>query len=166
MSLTRQSSALPPPYLTFFRKWRVLLLRLFGAKVEWSSTVHPKVKLDYPWRLTMGAQSSLDAGVWVYGMAQITIGHNTCIGKNVYLITGSHDISTSDFKLIRRPISIGDNCWLTTGVTVLPGCIIGDYAVVAANSTVCRDVEPWTVVGGNPAKFIKKRVIKEASIEK
>lgn len=107
----------------------------------------------------MGAQSSLDAGVWVYGLAQITIGHNTCIGKNVYLITGSHDISTPDFKLIRRPISIGDNCWLTTGVTVLQGCIIGDYAVVAANSTVCRDVEPWTVVGGNPAKFIKKRVI-------
>lgn len=86
----------------------------------------------------------------------------TCIGKDTYLITGSHNISSTNFELTTKPINIGDCCWLTTGVTVLPGVEIGNYSVIAANSTVTRDVNSWSVVGGNPAKFIKKREIKNA----
>ena len=95
-------------------------------------------------------------------MAPIRIGEKTCIGKDTYLITGSHDITSNGFELITKSITIGDGCWLTTGVTILPGVEIGDYSVVGANSTVTRSVYPWTVVGGNPAKFIKKRIIKDA----
>lgn len=149
-----------PPFLSIFRKWRILLLRLFGAKVDWSASVHPKSKIEYPWHLTMGRLSSLGENTWVYAMAPVTIGETTCIGKDTYLITGSHNISSNNFELITKPIMIGSCCWLTTGVTVLQGCSIGDYAVIAANSTVTGDVAPWTVVGGNPAKFIKNRTIR------
>ncbi len=149
-----------PPYLTFFRKYRAFLLKLFGAKIDWSVSVHPKAKIEYPWNLSMGKMSSLGERSWIYAMAPISIGEMTCIGKETYLITGSHNISSNNFELITRPINIGDCCWLTTGVTVLQGCSIGDYCVIAANSTVTKDVEPWSVVGGNPAKFIKTRVIK------
>ena len=151
-----------PPHLTFFRKYRTFLLKLFGAKIDWSVSVHPKAKIEYPWNLSMGKMSSLGENSWAYAMAPITIGDMTCIGKEAYLITGSHNISSNNFELITKPINIGNCCWLTTGVTVLQGCSIGDYSVIAANSTVTKDVEPWSVVGGNPAKFIKKRVIKDA----
>ena len=76
------------------------------------------------------------------------------------LITGSHDISSPAFKLTTKSIAIGDNVWVATGATILPGVMIGEGAVVAAGAVVTKDVEPWTVVGGNPAKFIKKRELK------
>ena len=151
-----------PSYLTFFRKWRVLLLKLFGSKIDWTSSVHPTAKIEYPWNLTLGPLSSLGEKSWTYAMAPINIGEKTCIGKDTYLITGSHDITSNGFELITKPITIGSCCWLTTGVTILPGVEIGDYSVIAANSTVTRNVDTQTVVGGNPAKFIKKRIIKNA----
>ena len=76
-------------------------------------------------------------------------------------MTGYHDISSNTFDLIIKPITIGDGVWITTRVTILPGISIGDYAVAAANSVVTKDVEAFDVVGGNPAKFIKKRELKE-----
>ena len=150
-----------PPYLTFFRKYRVLLVRLFGGDVDWSVSLHPKATIDYPWNLKMGKKASLGENCWVYAMATISINELSCIGKDVYLLTGSHDIEKSTFDLITLPISIGKGCWLATATTVLPGISIGDYCVVAANSVVTRDLESNNVVGGNPAKFIKKRIIKE-----
>lgn len=151
-----------PPHLNLFRKYRVLLLRLFGAQIDWNVSLHPKAKIEYPWNLTMRNQSSIGENCWVYAMAPISIGEKTCVGKDVYLLTGTHNISSNNFELITKPITIGDGCWITTGVTLLPGVKLGDFCVVAANSTVAKDVEAWSVVGGNPAKFIKKRVIKDA----
>lgn len=92
-------------------------------------------------------------------MAPIVIGEFSCIGKDVYLLTGSHDIEKATFDLVTRPITIGNGCWIATDSTVLPGIDIGDYSVVAAGSVVCKQVENNTVVGGNPAKFIKKRIL-------
>lgn len=94
-------------------------------------------------------------------MDKIYIGEKTCIGKDVYLLTGSHDISSPTFNLTTKPIYIGNCCWLTTGVTILPGVSLGDGCVVSANSTVTKNIKSWQIVGGNPAKFIKKRIIKE-----
>lgn len=62
--------------------------------------------------------------------------------------------------LVTRPITIGACSWIATGAYVLPGITIGEGCVISAKALVCKDVEPWTVVGGNPAKFIKKREIK------
>lgn len=95
-------------------------------------------------------------------MAPISIGDFSCIGKDVYLLTGSHDIEKDTFDLITRPITIGDGCWIATASTILPGISIGDYSVVAAGSVVCKSVDDNTVVGGNPAKFIKRRIINDA----
>ena len=139
----------------------MLLVRLFGGNISWQASLHPTANIDYPWNLTMDAKSSLGEKCWVYAMASISIGEYSCIGKDVYLLTGSHDIEKSTFDLVTRPIDIGKGCWVATASTILPGIVIGDYSVVAANSVVVKNIEPWTVVGGNPAKFIKKRVIKE-----
>lgn len=150
-----------PPILSINRKLRVLMLRAFGAKVSMSASIHPSAKIDYPWRLTMGDRSSLGEKAWAYCLNSITIGENTCIGKDVYLLTGSHDISSPNFNLITKPITIGDGVWVATGSMILPGITLADMTVVAASSVVVKSSEPNDVVGGNPAKFIKKREIKD-----
>ena len=104
--------------------------------------------------------SSIGSGAWVYALDKIMIGKNVCIGEDVRLITGSHDVTSPHFNLVTRPITINDNVWIATGAIVLPGVTIGEGAVVGAGSVVTKDVEPWTVVAGNPAKFIKKRELK------
>lgn len=150
-----------PPFFKIFKVYRVALLRFFGAQIAWNCYIHPKAKIEYPWNLKMESLSSLGERCWIYSLNKIQIGEKSCIGKDVNLITGSHDITSSKFHLITQPISIGVGVWITTRATILPGRKIGDYAIVANNSVVTKDVPAWTVVGGNPAKFIKKREIKE-----
>lgn len=150
-----------PTHFNIFRKYRVLLIRIFGGKIDWNVSIHPTAKIDYPWNLNMQNKSSLGEKSWIYAMAPINIGELTCIGKNVYLLTGSHDITSNTFNLITKSINIGSGCWVATSSIILPGINIGEYSIIAAGSVVTKNVEPWTVVGGNPAKFIKERIIKE-----
>ena len=86
------------------------MLKMFGAKVAWEASVHPTAKIEYPWNLTIGPLSSLGEKSWTYAMAPIKIGKKTCIGKEAYLITGSHNISSNHFELITKPIIIGNGC--------------------------------------------------------
>lgn len=150
-----------PPYLSIFRKFRVLLLRSFGANISMLASIHPSAKIDYPWRLTMGDRSSLGQNSWTYCLNEIIIGENTCIGKDVYLLTGSHDVSSPNFTLVTKPIVIADGVWVSTGSKVLPGVKLSDMTVVGAGSVVVKSTENNDIVGGNPAKFLKKRVIRD-----
>ena len=139
-------------------KWyRIGLLRLFGAKLADDVTIDGSASIDHPWNLVMGNLSSLGEGSWIYCLGPIAIGSNCCIGKNVYLITGSHDVNDLNFGYVIKGIIVDDGCWIATGSYVLPGVNLGKYTVVGALSLVTKNTEPYSVVGGNPAKFIKKR---------
>ncbi|MDR1543308.1 MAG: hypothetical protein LBS50_02650 [Prevotellaceae bacterium] len=142
------------------RKFRVDLVNLFGGNVCKTCSLDRKSKISHPWNLTMGHLSSLSENTWAYCLDKITIGEKCCIGKDVYLLTGSHDINSSIFEYKNRPIIIGSNTWIATGSYILPNVKIGEYCVVAAKSMVNKSFGNNSVVGGNPAKFIKKREIK------
>lgn len=148
-----------PPHFTIFRKYRILLIKIFGGKVQWDCSIHPHSIIEYPWNLTLGHKSSLGEKSWIYALNKINIGTNCCIGKDVYLITGSHSIEKSTFDLITKPIIIMDNVWISTGAYILQGVTIERNAVVGARSVVSKNVEEYFIVAGNPAKFIKKREI-------
>lgn len=149
-------------YSPFFsRGWRRLLLRAFGADIHHTTSANRLAVIDYPWNLRMGAWSSLGPHSWTYALAPITIGAKTCVGDGVRLLTGSHDIEDCQFGLLVSPIAIGSCCWVATGATVLPGVTIGEGAVVGACAVVTKDVPAWTVVAGNPAREVKKRVMRE-----
>ena len=147
--------------LFFMRKYRVLLLRMFGAKIHMTCSIDRTATIIDPWNLTMSEQSSIGEYACIRCRDKITIGKKTCIGRDVYLLTASHNIASSNFEQITAPISIGDYVWVATRSTVGKGCNLGEGCVVAAESLVVKDVEPWMVVGGNPAKVIKRRIIKD-----
>jgi putative colanic acid biosynthesis acetyltransferase WcaF len=139
------------------KKWRVLVLKFFGAKIEWTSHIYASVKIWAPWNLKMGAYTTLGPSVDCYNQGKITIGANTTISQKAYLCASSHDISDIHNNLILQPITIKNQVWVAAEAFIGPGVIIGEGAVVGARSAVFKDVEGWTVVGGNPAKFIKNR---------
>jgi putative colanic acid biosynthesis acetyltransferase WcaF len=92
-------------------------------------------------------------------METITIGAYSTVSQYSYLCTGSHDYLNIEMPLVAAPITIGERVWITADVFVGPGVTVGDGAVVLARSTVCKSIDPWVVVGGSPAKFIKARVL-------
>lgn len=91
--------------------------------------------------------------------ALIQIGDCVVINDDVKIITGSHDIHSPTYEHVFTPIIIEDHAWIATGAMILKGVKIGRGAVVAAGAVVVRDVRPFTVVGGNPAKEIGTRNI-------
>lgn len=155
-------------YILFFRPfktrifnfWRVFILRLFGAKIGNHCYVSSSVRIWAPWNLEMSSFSMLASRVYCYNPAKITIDSETVISEGVLLCTASHDITSVKHTLIVRPIIIKDQVWIAVDAFIMMGVTIGQGAVVGARAAVFNDVEPWSVVGGNPAKFIKKREIK------
>ena len=141
-------------------RWKRFLLRLFGAKIHKTAVIYSTAKIYYPPNLEMRNYSCLASDVDCYNVAPIIIGSNTIISQKAYLCTASHDISDPLNSLIVAPIIIEDQAWIATGAYIGMGVTVGQGAVVGARAAVFKDVEPWTVVGGNPAKFIKKRIIK------
>lgn len=141
--------------------WKRFLLRLFGARIDATAIVYSSAKVYYPVNLTMGAYACLASDVDCYNVAPVTIGDNTTVSQGAYLCTASHDITNPLNPLVTKPIVIEDQAWVAAGAFVGMGVTIGQGAVVGARAAVFKDVEPWTVVGGNPAKFIKRREIKE-----
>ena len=147
----------PSPRCELFRIWRIALLKAFGAKVKWTSNVLPSCRIWQPWKLTMGSYACLGANVDCYSVAEIVIGDQATVSQGVRLCTAGHDISSRIMELTHAPIVLGDCAWIAAWSIVLPGVNIGEGAVVAAGAVVTKNVEPWAVVGGNPARFIKKR---------
>lgn len=141
--------------------WKRWLLRLFGAKIASTAIVYSSTKVYYPANLVMDDYSCLASDVDCYNVALIHIGANTTVSQGAYLCTASHDITDPLNHLITAPIVIEDQAWVGAKAFIGMGVTVGQGAVVGATASVYKNVEPWTVVGGNPAKFLKKRIIKE-----
>ena len=89
----------------------------------------------------------------------VRIGHRAAISPRVTLVVSSRPNWSRILPYVptaHAPVTIGDDAWLGTGVVVLPGVTVGEGAVVGANSVVNRDVEPFTIVAGAPARFLRR----------
>ncbi len=137
--------------------WRRWLLRAFGAKIGKSARIYPTVKIWAPWNLVLKNHSCLGYYVDCYNCARITLEEGAMVSQYSFLCTGTHDYRSKAMPLVAKPIIVGKNAWVCADVFVGPGVTVGEGAVVAARSSVYRDVAPWTVVAGNPAGFLKTR---------
>ncbi len=143
----------------WLRLARIAILKLFGAKIPWCSLVYPSCKIWAPWNLSVGKYSCIGPRTEIYNKAQVSIGNNAIISQGSFICTASHDISHSCHRLITAPIAIGDYAWVAADAFIGMGVSLGEGAVVGARSAVFKDVSAWTVVGGNPAQYLKDRVI-------
>ena len=139
--------------------WRIFLLKMFGARVCWNCRILPSVKVWAPWNLSIGAGSTLAEDVDIYNIAPIVIGRDVVVSQGAFLCSASHDISSPTMKLTFAPIEVKDKAWVTARAIVMPGRTVGEGAVVACAAVVVKDVRPWTVVGGNPAREIGSRTL-------
>lgn len=144
-----------------FRVWRNFVLRIFGAKIHKRAGVYASCKIWAPWNLEMKRNAWLGPNVNCYNTTKIVLDEDVTISQNATLCASSHNIYSSKHELIVKPIIVCRKAWVASEAFVGMGVTIGEGAVVGARAAVFKDVEPWTVVGGNPAKFIKKRIIKE-----
>lgn len=150
--------------LAWKRIWilRPAILKCFGAQLPFRVLISEAVRIYFPWWLTIGTQVSFGPGVTFYNLGGIRIGHRVIISQDVYLCGGTHDYTVPTYPLRRLPIVIEDDVWIGAGAFIGPGVRIGRGAVVGARAVVTRDVPPWKVVVGNPARVVKDRVIREA----
>lgn len=148
-----------PNRLRFFNWWRVFLLRCFGAKIGKGCVIFSSCEVWQPWNLEVGDKVALSENVICYTVDKIKIGNQTTISRDVFLCCASHDVTSTIMELTYAPIEIGDNSWIAARSIIMPGRSVGDGAVVAAGAVVIKDVEPWTIVGGNPAMVLKKRIL-------
>jgi len=137
--------------------WRRFLLRLFGATIGQGVHPYPSSKIWAPWNLEMEDHSCLADYVDCYCVDKIRMGSHSTVSQYSYLCTASHDYTDPTMPLTTAPIVIGEGVWIAADAFIGPGVIIGDGAVIGARSSVYRNIEPWTVVVGNPARVINKR---------
>jgi len=139
------------------RLWVLYLLRLFGAKIHKTANVYSSVKVYAPWNLEMQEYSCLAPEVDCYNVDKVFIGSYSTVSQKSYLCSASHDITKNSHPLITAPIIIRSKVWIGADAFLGMGVTINTGAVVGATASVYKDVEAWTVVGGNPARVIKKR---------
>jgi putative colanic acid biosynthesis acetyltransferase WcaF len=149
----------PSPRLFHF--WRRFLLRRFGARVGKGVHPYPSARIWAPWNLEMEDNSCLAWQVDCYCVAPIRIGARSTVSQYSHLCSASHDIDHPDMPLVALPISIESDAWVGAGAFIGPGVTIGEGSVVGARSSVFRHVEPWTVVAGNPARFLRERRVQK-----
>ncbi len=144
-----------------FFGWRRWLLRLFGAQVGMEARVYPSTRIYLPWNLKLGQWSSLGEWVLVYNLGPVVVGDRATVSHRAHLCAGTHDYTDPSLPLLRRGIEIGPQAWVCADAFVGPGRTVGAGAVVGAAAVVVKDVLPWRVVGGNPAKELKRRILYE-----
>jgi putative colanic acid biosynthesis acetyltransferase WcaF len=145
----------PTPRLGF-RWWRRALLRAFGAKVGKTAKISSSCFIWAPWKFSIGERSALGDNVYVYSMAQVTIGSFCAVSEGTFLCTGTHGTSLSR-PLLMHPITIRDYSWVAAQSFVMPGVTIGEGAVIGARSVVTKDMPPWTICVGHPCRPVRRR---------
>ncbi len=143
--------------------WRRLLLKVFGARIDRGAKVASSCRIWAPWNLEMGRFSCLGEKVDCYCVGRIRLGNDVVVSQYSYLCSATHDPSDPRFKLVTAPITIEDQAWVAADVFVGPGVTVGEGSVVGARASAYKDVPAWTIVGGNPAKPIRKRELRGTS---
>lgn len=131
--------------------------RMFGMHIASGATVHWRTVFFAPEGIKIGRGSIVGNDCFLDGRRGISIGSNVNIGAHVDIYTLEHEPNSTDFGVKGGPVTIGDRAYVASRVTILPEVTLGEGSVVAAGAVVTRDVDPYVIVGGVPARPIGKR---------
>ncbi|WP_454871154.1 maltose acetyltransferase domain-containing protein [Priestia megaterium] len=138
---------------------RIKLLKgLFGSTGE-NVYVEPNIRVDYGYNIFVGENFFANFDCVILDICEVRFGDNCLLGPGVHIYTATHPIDPNERnsgKEYAKPIIFGDNAWIGGNSVINPGVTIGDNVVIASGSVVTKDIPNNVVVGGNPAKIIKK----------
>jgi putative colanic acid biosynthesis acetyltransferase WcaF len=137
--------------------WRLLWLKLFGAKIHGQPFVHQRARISIPWNLTMHDGALLGDRANANTLGEIEIGARATIAQETYLSAGTHDFSRRAQPLMIAKITIGEDAFLGARTFVMPGVSIGNRALIGACSVVTGDIESNVIAAGNPCRVLKAR---------
>lgn len=146
---------------------RIIMTELTGKKIDDTFRLFPPFYTDFGKNIEFGKNVFVNSCCHFQDQGGIEIGDGCLIGHNVVFATINHDLYPENNRVNHyAPIKLGKSVWVGSNATILAGVTIGDWAVVAAGAVVTRDVPPLTIVGGVPAKVIRKIDQKEEKHEK
>ena len=131
---------------------RPKLLRMFGADVGTNVFIRHRVRVLWPWKLSIGSDSWIGEDVWLLSLEPIVVGSDVCLSQGVFLCTGGHDRRSADFRYDNGRISIGDGVWVATQALILRGVSVGTGSVVGARALISRDVTPGSRIRAGEIK--------------
>ncbi|MDB4273908.1 WcaF family extracellular polysaccharide biosynthesis acetyltransferase [Algibacter sp.] len=138
---------------------KVMLLRLFGAKIGQGVIIKPRVNIKYPWLLEIGNHCWVGENVWIDNLVKVTMGSNVCISQGAMLLCGNHNYKVNTFDLITKPITLEDGVWLGAQSTVCPGVICHSQSILSVKSVATKNLEAHGIYQGNPAIKVHIRKI-------
>ena len=147
--------------LPIFKKWRNFVLQCWGAKIGKGSIVHASAIIWAPWNLVIGQRTCIGPHAIIYNPGKIVLGNKVAISQYAYLCTATHDYTSPLNTLYWRDIVIDDYAWIAARAFVGPGVHVHERAIVGACAVLTKDADAWGIYAGNPAKFLKKREMKE-----
>ncbi|MFA6017304.1 MAG: acyltransferase [Patescibacteria group bacterium] len=137
--------------------FRRFFYRLAGIKMGKGSTIHMKARFYDPRNISIGEDTIIGEGIVLDGRDQLSIGSHVDIATEVMIYNSQHDVNQEDFAATSAPVKIEDYVFIGPRVIILAGVTVGRGAVVGAGAVVTKDVPPYAIVGGVPAKIIGER---------
>lgn len=144
-----------------FHSIRNLVYQIAGIRMGKGSTFHMWAVFNQPDNIVIGEDTIIGDHAFLDGRERIIVGNHVDIASYIMIWSGKHDYESVDFKPVFSPVIIEDYVFIGPRVIIQPGVTIGKGAIVAAGAVVAKDVPPFAIVGGVPAKLIGERKLKD-----
>ncbi|WP_158751032.1 putative colanic acid biosynthesis acetyltransferase [Acidobacterium sp. S8] len=140
-----------------FHAWRASLLRLFGARLGPTCHIYPKARIWAPWNLICEDRVSVADDAELYNPSPLYMGSHCIVSQGAYLCGATHEYDDPSFRLVHFPMRLGAYSWICARAAVNPGVNVGDGAILALGAIATRDLDPFGIYAGIPARKIKER---------
>lgn len=137
--------------------WRSFLLRRFGARIAAHVHIYPTARVWAPWNLVCDEGAAVAEDAVIYNPKPVWLKSHAIISQQAYICGATHDYEDPAFPLVAFPTVLGPYSWVCARATVQPGVNLGEGAILGLGSVATRDLAPWTIYGGIPARKIKSR---------
>lgn len=137
--------------------WRSMLLRLFGAKLGPECHFYPKSRVWAPWNLICADRVTAGDDAELYNPSPLFMGSHCIVSQGAYICGATHEYNSPEFRYVHFPMRLGAYSWICARATVNPGVNVGAGAILALGSVATRDLEPFGIYAGVPARKVKER---------
>jgi acetyltransferase-like isoleucine patch superfamily enzyme len=134
-----------------------LYRRVFGMTIGEETSIHCRCRFYNPRDIKVGCYTAINNDVLLDGRSGLQIGSSVSISELVVILTLEHDLDHPEFATVGGRVTIEDFVFIGTRAIILPGVTLGKGCAVGAGAVVTRNVEPYAIVAGNPARFVRFR---------